>query len=186
MWYVIQVTTKQEKKTLKRLRRALDAYDSRARSAMCDTSGQLPHPRAEMFIPLREVMRHRNGEWVSTTEIIFPGYIFVSTKDVDGLLVVLKETPDFTKLLGNGEQFVPLADDEVKLINAFGGGDHLVRMSKGVIEGDRVRILGGPLFMHDGIIRKIDRHKRVAYVEMSIMGRKKIIKLGLEVTKKIA
>lgn len=174
MWYVIQVTSKQEKKTLDRLQSALRA------------SSDIDSSRVEAFIPLREVMRHKNGEWISTTEIIFPGYIFVSTKDADELAFLLKDVPAFTRVLGDSERFVPLSNDEVSMINAFGGDEHLVRMSEGVIEGDEVRILNGPLFAHSGIIRKVDRHKRVAYVEMSIMGRKKDIKLGLEIVKKSA
>lgn len=151
------------------------------RASCCDDA----NPWADAFIPLREVMRHRNGEWVKTTEIIFPGYIFVSTKDTEGLSRLLENVPVFTHVLGDSERFVPLSHDEVSMISAFGGDEHLVRMSEGIIEGDEVRILKGPLFSHAGIIRKIDRHKRVAYVEMAIMGRVKNIKLGLEIVKKL-
>lgn len=174
MWYVIQTSSRQEKKTLDRLQRVLHSSDE----------GNAK--RIEAFIPLREVMRHRRGEWMSATEIIFPGYLFVSTNDAEALPGMLKEVPEFTRVLGTSEGFVPLAEDEVAMISAFCGEDHLVRMSEGVIEGDRVRILSGPLYSFDGIIRRVDRHKRAAYVEMSIMGRKREIKLGLEVVRKIA
>jgi len=36
-----------------------------------------------------------------------------------------------------------------------------------------------------GLIRKIDRHKRLAYLEIRILGRVKTVKVGLEVTRKV-
>lgn len=53
-----------------------------------------------------------------------------------------------------------------------------------MIEGDRIVILKGPLMNQAGLIRRIDRHKRLAYLEMEIMGRKKTVKVGLEIVKK--
>ena len=42
----------------------------------------------------------------------------------------------------------------------------VIGMSSGVIEGDEIVILEGPLMNRTGWIRKIDRRKRVAYLEM--------------------
>ena len=63
--------------------------------------------------------------------------------------------------------------------------DHIVEMSEGIIEGDEIRILKGPLRDQDAIIKKIDRHKRVAYVQMFILGRETSVKLGLEIVRKV-
>lgn len=139
----------------------------------------------EAFIPQREVMRHRAGEWVKTQEILFPGYLFVVTKNPDELFAQLMIVPAFTRLLGSDDAFVPLSRDEVRVINAFAGDDHVVEMSEGVIEGDEVRILRGPLRDQDAIITKIDRHKRAAFVKMNMLGRETVVKLGLEIVRKV-
>ena len=60
----------------------------------------------------------------------------------------------------------------------------VVGMSTGVIEGDKVLVLNGPLMNHEGLIRKIDRHKRMAYLEIEILGRMKTVKIGLEIVAK--
>ena len=169
MWYVVQVVGGQEKATL----------------ALVERFAGGPALK-EAFIPQREVMRHRAGEWVKAQEILFPGYLFVVTSDPGELFARLANVPAFTRLLGSDEGFVPLADDEVKLIHAFSGDGHIIEMSEGVIEGDRVRILRGPLRDRDAIIRKIDRHKRAAYVTMFLMGRETNVKLGLEIVRKSA
>lgn len=53
-----------------------------------------------------------------------------------------------------------------------------------MIEGDEVVILNGPLMGHVGLIKKIDRHKRLAYLEIEMLGRKKNVKIGLEIVGK--
>lgn len=167
MWYVVQVLGGQEKATLELVERfvADDAY-------------------GEVFIPQREVMRHRSGEWVKTLEILFPGYLFVVTRDPGRLFGQLAAVPAFTRLLGSDEAFVPLSDEEMRIIRAFMGDDHVVEMSEGVIEGDEVRILRGPLRDCDARIVKVDRHKRAAYVMLRILGRDTTVKLGLEILRK--
>ena len=66
-----------------------------------------------------------------------------------------------TKLLHDGnERFIPLADDEKTIISAFiGDDDHVMKMSEGLIEGDEIVVLKGPLMNHLGSVKKIDRHK---------------------------
>ena len=59
-----------------------------------------------------------------------------------------------------------------------------MKMSTGVIEGDEVVVLNGPLMGRTSLIKKIDRHKRLAYLELEMLGRKKTIKVGLEIIAK--
>ena len=167
MWYVIQVLAGQEKATLDLVCRCVS-----------------PSAYEDVFIPQREIMRHRAGEWVRTYETLFPGYLFVVTRHPDELFSQLTGVPAFTRLLGSDEAFIPLTVQEEQLIQAFAGDDHVIEMSEGVIEGDTVRVLKGPLRDHDAIIEKVDRHKRVAYVRMFMMGREAVVKLGLEIVRK--
>ena len=95
-----------------------------------------------------------------------------------------------TKLLSGfndsgDRQFVPLFDDEKTLISAFvGGEDYVLKMSEGIIEGDQIRILKGPLQGYEALVKKIDRHKRIAFIDLEILGRVKTVKVGLEIVQK--
>ena len=81
--------------------------------------------------------------------------------------------------------FVPLNDQEVAFINAFTKpGRRVVGFSNGVMEGDEIVILNGPLMHQAGLVKKVDRHKRLAYLEMEMLGRKKTVKVGLEIVQK--
>ena len=57
--------------------------------------------------------------------------------------------------------------------------------SIGVIEGDTVHIFEGSLQGMEGLIRKIDRHKRMAYLEVEMFGRMVEMRAGLEIIEKI-
>ena len=57
-------------------------------------------------------------------------------------------------------------------------------MSTGYIEGDQVIVVEGPLKGYEGSIRKIDRHKRVAYLDLEGFEDVSSIKVGLEIVSK--
>lgn len=168
MWYVVQVVGGQEKRVLTLMQKIV-----------ADDLLQ------ECFIPQYEIMRKTQGVWKKRVEVLLPGYLFVATDQPDRLMVELQKVPAFTKLLGNNDVFIPLNDQEVTFFESFTEPQHrTVTMSEGIIDGDDIVILKGPLMYQTGLIKKIDRHKRLAYLEMSIMGRKKIVKLGLEIVEK--
>lgn len=140
----------------------------------------------ECFIPRREVLHRVKGEWIKVSELLFPGYLFVSTHDVQRVLERLSQVPAFTHLLGKSDdRILPLSSDEVSwLTTLLEPSTKVLEMSEGIIEGDRVVVTSGPLRGHEALIRKINRNKRVAYLDMRMFGRTKTIKVGLEVVRK--
>lgn len=93
--------------------------------------------------------------------------------------------PAFTKVLGNNKVFISLNDEEVAWLNTFMGGDRrVIQMSEGIVEGGKVIVLRGPLVGHEAEIKRIDRHRRMAELEVSMLGRTKTIRLGLEIVSK--
>lgn len=89
-----------------------------------------------------------------------------------------------TRLIGTGDEIVPLSQEEIDLLLRMGSDSQLVEMSSGIIENDRVQVLSGPLKGMEGSIRKIDRHKRMAYLEVEMFGRTVEMKVGLEIVSK--
>ena len=139
----------------------------------------------EIFVPRFETMRRWKGEWHKRAERLAPGYLFVETHDAEKLALQLRRVPAFTKVLGNNEVFIPLNDEEVAWLNAFTGGDRrVIEMSEGIVEGSKVIVLRGPLRGHEAEIKRIDRHRRMAELEVSMLGRMKTIRLGLEIISK--
>ncbi|MEF2846325.1 MAG: antiterminator LoaP [Eggerthellaceae bacterium] len=169
MWYVVQVFGGQELTVINQIVRLVDAKTFNS-----------------CFIPQYEIKKRFVGVWKYVREVLFPGYIFVDTKTPQAFRKELSKVSRMTRMLHDGnEHFIPLAEEEKTLISAFiGHDDHVMKMSEGIIEGDEIIILKGPLMNHAGLVKKIDRHKRLAYLEIHMCGRLITIKTGLEIIKK--
>lgn len=168
MWYVISVLGRREKYAKQLIENFVDSDVLK-----------------ELFIPEYEIMKRYQGQWRMCYETFIPGYLFVITEKPHELAVQLHNVPTFTKLLGNSDTFIPLDDHEIALINAFTeSNNRIVGMSEGLIEGDEIVIVKGPLMNHTGLIKKVDRHKRLAYLEIDLFERKTSVKIGLEIVRK--
>lgn len=140
----------------------------------------------ECFLPSFELMKRFDGQWHKVTELLFPGYLFIKTDEPDAVAARLRAAPVFMRLLGSsGDRFTPLAPDEIAWLEAFTTvKTHVVEMNTGIIEGDTVIVIEGPLKGHEAMITKIDRHKRLAYLDMHMFGRNKSVRIGLEIVRK--
>ena len=106
-------------------------------------------------------------------------------KNLEQLSENLRKVIGMTRLLGTGDEIVPLSQEEVELLQKLGKEEQLVAMSTGIIENDQVIILTGPLQGMEGYIRKINRHKRKAWISIEMFGRSMDMEVGLEIIKKI-
>lgn len=139
----------------------------------------------DCFIPKYIKRKKIKGQWVDTKQILFPRYIFLVSNHVDELFVVLKKVPDLTKMISKKKETIyPLTDGEVAFLSSFTDEKHIVGMSCGFIEGDKTIITSGPLKGYEGYIKKIDRHKRVAKIELDIFNKTINATVGLEIISK--
>lgn len=137
------------------------------------------------FIPYYEEKKKQNGTWNTLQKVLFPGYIFMITEDVEKLFFHLKTIEGMTKLIGTGQDIIPLKEEEITFLKHFGGEEQIVSMSEGIIEGTQVIITSGPLMGMEGLIQKIDRHKRKAWLDLELFGRMQQVEVGLEITRKV-
>lgn len=135
----------------------------------------------ECFIPKTERMKKYEGKWHKMQVPMFPGYLFLVTGKIDEVHKGLKAIPAMTKILGDGSEFIPIRKEEEEFLKSIGNEEHLVEMSLGYLENDEVVIRSGPMKGMGGKIKKINRHKRVAVVEMQMFGRLMEVQMGVEV-----
>lgn len=168
MWYVVQVRSGTE------------------HNIRIQCNKKIPDAIMERcFIPYYEEKKKQNGTWNTLQKVLFPGYIFMITEDVEKLFFHLKTIEGMTKLIGTGQDIIPLKEEEITFLKRFGGEEQIVSMSEGIIEGTQVIITSGPLMGMEGLIQKIDRHKRKAWLDMELFGRMQQVEVGLEITKKV-
>lgn len=76
----------------------------------------------EFFIPKYKHMRRFKGQWHTIEVVLFKGYIFIISNDVDDLFMELKKVPGLTRLLGNdGKNIYPIYKQEAMFLAQFGG-----------------------------------------------------------------
>lgn len=167
MWYVMQVRTGTEE-------------NIRCQCEKIVGEGILER----CFIPYYQEKKKYEGTWHTQERILFPGYVFMITEFLEELYESLKSVIGLTKLIGTGQEIVPLSEEEIEFLLQMGKESQVVEMSAGVIENGVVRITSGPLVGMEGNIRKIDRHKRKAYLEIEMFGRTVDMQVGLEIVSK--
>ena len=167
MWYVMQVRTGTEENIRCQCQRLISS-----------------NVLERCFIPYYQQKKRFQGEWHIQERILFPGYVFLIAENPEKLVNGLRKVIGLTKLIGTGDEIVPLVQEEIDLLMKIGTDKQLVEMSSGIIENDRVQILAGPLMGMEGNIRRIDRHKRTAYLEIEMFGRTVEMKVGLEIIRK--
>jgi len=175
MWYVMQVVSGQENRTVFLVEKIISEEILNS-----------------CFIPVRRLRKKFHGTWQEVTEKLFPGYVFLISEQPQLLYEELKQIPALTKLLGRCEGFfTPLSEKDVRMLeklrNRMGDSGNLeVEISKiAVEEGNQIRILSGPLMKLEGQIKKVNLHKRIAVVEVEFMGSKSLVHLGVEMVEKI-
>lgn len=168
MWYVIQVFTGKEEQIVLQCRKRIAD----------------PKIMSRCFLPRYMCKRRYEGAWNTEEKLLFPGYVFLVSDNGEELFLSLKKIDGLTKMIGTGQEIVPLSREEVGILQRLGGEEQLVETSTGIMVSDQIIVTDGPLQGMEGCIKKIDRHKRLAWIEVPLMGRILEARVGLEVVEK--
>ena len=114
------------------------------------------------------ILKKNQGVWRLLTETMFPGYLFVASDDIEAFEKTIKRSTAFARLLGAERRAFALRPEEASFVHDFGGPSHVVGFSRGTIDNGRTIIDEGPLRGHVDRIKKIDRHKRIAYLDIGL------------------
>lgn len=166
MWYVMQVQTGNEEMIIK----------------LCE---QVINTRKyeRIFLPKCVTLKKRHGEWKELIQTLFPGYIFIDTDEnrITDIIRACYAIPEVTKVLRSAENFTPIHELEQTYLREMMDDEDIVRPSIGYQVGEHVEILSGPLRYGHAEICYVDRHKRVAEIEVELFGRYTKAKVALEV-----
>lgn len=169
MWYVIQVPTGKEE-LIKDL--CIDRIES------------VHYNNIFILRYIKKIKQH--GRWKEVIKTLFPGYIFVDTDDIMAVKQRLNGIKTMTIVLGSDGEPVPISEEEKKFLQSLIDGNYVVRMSTGFVIGDEIALISGPLRDTKGVIKKIDRHKRQAHIDVELFGGVTSATVGLEVIRKVS
>lgn len=172
-WFVFHVQTGREQTACDFLNKLFDGEESFA------------------FIPQVEISFKNSKFLRKELKPMFPGYVITdSTLDENIFATEIYKYVRFSKcifdLLGNGELcHMKLTDNEKNFLLGFCNGEYVAEESKGFIVGEKVYVTSGPLQGRESIIRRIDRHKRRAEIEVIYFGELKRITVAIEIVAKL-
>lgn len=164
LWYVIQTYSGKEEKLVEMIHRMVPAE--------C---------YGECFVIYYEQLRDRKQKNQIHILRLFPGYIFISSDDVERIFQHLKMVPAMSKIMTAGAfVFTPLYEGEAEFLMGIMDDDHIVRLTYAATDGkDHISFLSGPLEKCKTLVKEYRFRDRYAMVRLRIMGQEKIVRMGI-------
>ena len=142
------------------------------------------------FVPMHEACFKKD---VFQKRRLFPGYIFVEaalgeTEFSINTYSRIAQSRFLIRLLrygGRDNYSFVMNEKEREIFTKLYNDEHCVEMSQGFFEGDRVVITDGPLIGFESCIKRINRHKMEATLELELMGSIRLVTVGLQIVEKV-
>lgn len=172
-WYILFTRTGQEEKVEHLLKKQLD--------------NNLFSP----FIPMLQTIFKCSGQVKKELKPLFPSYVFIesevpSMEIIDRTSNIISNSKDIIRFLRyDNPNDIALREHEKNALLRLCNNDRHIESSSGIIVGTRIYIKEGPLMGMESIIKKIDRHKRKAIIELDFFGEIRQIIVSLDIVEKM-
>ena len=129
--------------------------------------------------------RHSGGKTVKREKIMFPGYLFVGTDDIEKLYRLVLGSKTIIKFLKTDDYFTPVSEHEMARLLSLSDENNLIGPSEIFIENETVRVFKGPLINYTGKVYKIDRRKKRVKVAFEVNGNTTFMNLPVTILEKV-
>lgn len=167
-WYAIYCKKDQEKKLLQ-------FFNQKISKQILEEAFQFSADRMKKYL----------GHWHIDTYIMFPNYIFLQSSSPKRLLTELEPYQDFVNVLAQENLLLPVGAEEEQILRILCDRKHHLRMSRGILKNGSLNVIEGPLSGKESCIKKIDKHKRIAILNVQFATANKEIWAGLEIGEKV-
>jgi transcriptional antiterminator NusG len=158
-WYIIHTYSGFEKKVAESLKSRADAF------GFSDKIGQI-------LVPTEEVVELRSGKKVTSTRLLYPGYVLVQMEMSDQMRHYIKDTPRVTGFVGGVNDPVPLTADEVNsILYRQASSAERPRPKMTFDKNETVRIIDGPFANFTGKVDEVNPERNTLRVLVTIFGR---------------
>jgi len=132
---------------------------------------RLANKKLQAFLPKLEVWSKRKDRRKKIQKALFPGYLFVYEILSPRLGLEILKTPGVVKILGNEMGPVPVPDAQIESIKKILNGKVAVSPFPYLKEGQRVRVVDGPLKGCEGFLMKIKEEKEKLVISLDLLRR---------------
>lgn len=141
---------------------------------------------SEVFVPKYVSMRRYHGVWCEVIRALFPGYLFIEAPEPKKVFERMRVLPAAMSMVHADIEILSVYSEEEEFLRSLMDEKYMVQMSVGFSIGEELCITKGALKNYHGKIQKIDRHKRIAVLAVTLFGKETPVEVGLEVVKKIS
>lgn len=138
-----------------------------------------------VVVPRRKLRIRRGGVWRVEKRPLFPGYVLINGEIDTETYYRLKNIPDVLKLLMTGSQPARIDPDEMAILSKLMCNSEEIGFSEILVENGIVRVVDGPLYSLEGIIKSIDHRKQRAKVILNFLGEERTVDLGISILKPV-
>lgn len=142
--------------------------------------------KKRIFVPTYDCMKKYQGSWHMEQKPAFRNCFLIECRDRDDLADMLHRLQCADILAENitANAIALLPEQEVFLRNLMMPETKKISMSTGYIKDGRTYVTKGPLQGREKMIRRIDRHKRLAKLRFAAGNTDRELCAGLEITSK--
>ena len=138
----------------------------------------------DVFTVSYERMKRYQGAWHLEWENVFPNYIFLESEEEEALTAELEQYAALKHALLRADGLLSVSERTQVLLQELSGETHRIPLSTGIIRKGVTCVTEGPLKGMEKWITKIDRHKRLAFLDAGSIPGVSSMKAGLEITEK--
>jgi len=136
--------------------------------------------RISTLLPIEKILFLKNGKKAFRDKVVYPGYVFVNSENLEVLQDCLRLIPGNSGILKNrsGEPAVLKQEEVDKMITDIEKAETIDL--KQFTLGEVISIIGGPFDAFKGTIEEINKDKSKVRVNVSIFGRKTPVDLNMD------
>lgn len=136
-------------------------------------------PGVRAIVARREKHQTNHGRKTRIQVIALPSYVFFEASS-DIVPTMMFAGADVIRILTSGDGSWQLWGSDEQFVRWLFQYNGLIGFSKACREGDRIRILSGPLKDLEGYIKRVDKRGRSGQVSLNFNGRSTLVWLGFE------
>jgi len=129
----------------------------------------LHNQEIETFSPLLETYQYCNGRMIPKIKPLFPNYLFARL-DLGLDYYRVKWTRGVNKILGSGNEPIPISEKVIQTIKERSGKDNLVKLEDELKDGDIVQVNSGPFKSLRGVFQRMMSSKGRVRILLSLIG----------------
>ena len=134
----------------------------------------------DIIVPMEEQIEIKDGQRKSNLKKVFPGYVLIKMIVTEQTWYIVRNTRGVTGFVGSGTEPIPLTESEIRKL---GFDTQSVTVDYDV--NDQVRVINGAFADSVGVVKEINKEKKVVTVLVSMFGREVPVDLTFQEVEKI-